>query len=148
MVSSAFKFRCSTLWNLSGQNWPRSRFRGAWPLFGSVWLGICVKIAQNWINLTVAIELKPYFLNRFFPGQSNPGIELYTMLLPSSSCSSYRITIMNAYNHLAIRNQTILFFQPRFGNIGINWRSSRGLHRDMVCWIKSHTQNLVLTKEL
>ena len=41
-------------------------------------------------------------------------------MLPSWSCSSYWITTMNANNHFAIRNQTILIFQPRFGNIDIN----------------------------
>ena len=43
------------------------------------------------------------------------------------SCSLYRITIMNADNHFANRNPTILFFQPRFGNIDINGRKSRWL---------------------
>ena len=52
------------------------------------------------------------------------------MLPPSWSCSSYRITIANANNHFANRNQTILFFQPRCDNIDINRRNSRWLHDD------------------
>ena len=52
------------------------------------------------------------------------------MLHPSWSCSSYRITIMHANNHLAIRNQTMLFFQPRYGIIDINEINSRSLHHD------------------
>ena len=35
---------------------------------------------------------------------------------------------MNANNNFENRNQTILFFQPRFGNIDINSRNSRWLH--------------------
>ena len=35
---------------------------------------------------------------------------------------------MNANNQLANRNQTILFFQPRFGYIDINGKNSRWLH--------------------
>ena len=50
------------------------------------------------------------------------------MLTPSWSCSLYRITIMNATNHFANRNQTTLFFQPRFGYIYINGENSRWLH--------------------
>ena len=37
---------------------------------------------------------------------------------------------MNANNHFAFRNQTFLFFQLRCGNIDINGRNSRWLHRD------------------
>ena len=37
---------------------------------------------------------------------------------------------MNANNHFANRNQTILFFQPRFGYIDINGENSRWLHHD------------------
>ena len=37
---------------------------------------------------------------------------------------------MNANYQFAIRNQTILFFQPLFGNIVINGRSSRWLRCD------------------
>ena len=37
-----------------------------------------------------------------------------------------RVTI----NIFTFRNQTVLCFQPRFGNIDINGRSSRWLHRD------------------
>ena len=57
-------------------------------------------------------------------------VKTFIMLHPSWSCSSNRITLMHANNHLAIRSQTIWFFQPRFGNIDINWRNSRWLHRD------------------
>ena len=39
------------------------------------------------------------------------------MLLSSWSRSLYQITIMNANNHDANRNQTILFCRPRFGYI-------------------------------
>ena len=35
---------------------------------------------------------------------------------------------MNANNHFENRNQTILFFQPRFGNIDVNGGNSRWLH--------------------
>ena len=52
------------------------------------------------------------------------------MLTPFWSCFLYRMTIMNAKNHFANRNQTILFFQPRFDNIDINSRNSRWLHID------------------
>ena len=38
--------------------------------------------------------------------------------------------LMNANNNFEKRNQTILFFQPRFGNIYINGRNSRWLHND------------------
>ena len=48
------------------------------------------------------------------------------MLPPSWSCSTYRITIMNANNHFENSNQTILFFQPRFGNVETNGKKSRG----------------------
>ena len=34
---------------------------------------------------------------------------------------------MNANNHFANKNQTILFLQPRFGYIDINIRNSRWL---------------------
>ena len=37
---------------------------------------------------------------------------------------------MNAENHFAKRNQAILFFQPRFGNIDISGKNSRWLHHD------------------
>ena len=63
------------------------------------------------------------------------------MLPPSCSCTSYHITIMNANIHFANRNQTILFFQPRFGNIDINGRNSRRLHHDkglLVCGTKTN----------
>ena len=52
------------------------------------------------------------------------------MLPPTWSCSSYQITVMNANNLFANRNQTILFFQPRFGNIDTNGKVSAWLHHD------------------
>ena len=52
------------------------------------------------------------------------------MLYPSWSCSFYPITIMNTNNHFAKRNQTILFFEPRFGYIDIDENNSRWLHHD------------------
>ena len=42
------------------------------------------------------------------------------MLPLSWSSSSDQITTMTAYNHFANRDQTILFFQPRFRNIDVN----------------------------
>ena len=61
-----------------------------------------------------------------------PMMKWYTfiMLSPSWSCSLYQLTIMNANNHFATRNQTILFFQPRFGYIDIIGKKSRWLHHD------------------
>ena len=50
----------------------------------------------------------------------------HSNILPPWSCSLYRIMIVNANNHFAIRNQTILFFQPRFSNININGRIQDG----------------------
>ena len=67
------------------------------------------------------------------------------MLPPSWSCSSYQITIMNANNLVANRNQTILFFQPRFGYIDINGRNSRWLHHD-ICPL-GYSRNLHSTHE-
>ena len=52
------------------------------------------------------------------------------MLPLSWSCTSYRITITNTNNHFANRNQTNLYFQPRFGNIDIIGRNPRWLHND------------------
>ena len=37
---------------------------------------------------------------------------------------------MNTNNHFAKRNQTILFFEPRFGYIDIDENNSRWLHHD------------------
>ena len=37
---------------------------------------------------------------------------------------------MNANNDYANRNQTILFFQPRFGYIVINWEKLRWMNHE------------------
>ena len=52
------------------------------------------------------------------------------MMPPFWSCSSYQLTIINANNHFANRNQTILFIQPRSDDIDINERNSRWLRHD------------------
>ena len=58
-------------------------------------------------------------------------VKTFKMLPPSNcSCSSYQITIMDANIHLANRNQTILFLQPRFGYIDVNGYNSIWLHHD------------------
>ena len=74
-------------------------------------------------------ELGSYKVDKRYK-YTNPTNRTFIMLPPSWSCSSYQVTIMNANNHFANRNQTVLFFQPRFGNIDINGRNSRWLHHD------------------
>ena len=53
-------------------------------------------------------------------------IKIPTMLPPSWSRSLYWITVMNSNNNCAIRNQNILFFQPRFGNVDFNGKIQIG----------------------